>query len=199
MTVDLNEGKVVHFVDTGKKPVNTTTSGNATSTRTDLMPLVVTQPNGPSFHIDGNAVTWQRWHFRVGYSPREGMVLHQIGYEDKGVVRPVIYRLSLSEIFVPYGIPDPNWIWRSALDVGEYNLGQYAEPLQKGVDVPTNAVFFDEATASDTGSAGGPIPVPHGIAMYERDSGSLWDRADPTTLVRDARFGRELLAGLVGR
>ena len=46
---------------------------------------------------------------------------------------------------------------RAALDVGEYNLGQYSEPLQKGVDVPSNAVFFDEATASDIGSAGGPI------------------------------------------
>ena len=192
-TVDLTQGKVVDLVDSGIKPVNTTTTGNPTSTRNDLKPLVVEQPNGPSFQIDGNAVTWQHWHFRVGWTPREGIVLSQIGYEDKGVVRPIIYRLSLDETFVTYGIPDPNWVWRSALDVGEYNLGQYSEPLQKGVDVPSNAVFFDEATASDTGSAGGPIALPHAIAMYERDAGSLWDRTDPTTLARDPRFARELV------
>src|SRR5262249_15583982 len=97
------------------------------------------------------------------------------------------------EIYVPYGIPDPNWIWRAALDVGEYNLGQYSEPLQPGVDVPSNAVFFDQATASDTGSAGGAFPLPHAIAMYERAAGVLWDRTDPTTLVRDPRFARELV------
>ena len=192
-TVDLTDGKVVDFVDSGRTPVDTTTTGNATSPRTDLKPLFVTQPDGPSFHVDGNSVTWQRWHFRVGWTPREGIVLHQIGYEDQGVIRPVIYRMSLNEIYVPYGIPEPNWAWRAALDVGEYNLGQYSEPLQAGVDVPSNAVFFDEVTPSDTGSAGGPIALPHAIAMYERDAGSLWDRTDPTTLQRDPRFARELV------
>jgi primary-amine oxidase len=29
--------------------------------------------------------------------------------------------------------------------------------------------------------------------MYERDGGSLWDRLDPATLERDARFARELV------
>jgi primary-amine oxidase len=154
---------------------------------------MVVQPNGPSFQINGNAVTWQSWHFRVGYTPREGLVLYQIGYEQQGIVRPIIYRISLAEIYVPYSLPDPNWIWRAALDVGEYNLGQYAEQLQPNLDVPNNAVFFNEASASDTGSAGGAINLPNAIAMYERDSGSLWDRADPSTLVRDARFGRELV------
>ena len=54
----------------------------------------LTQPRGPSFQIDGNAVTWQRWHFRVGWTPRDVMVLYQIGYDDNRTVRPVIYRLS---------------------------------------------------------------------------------------------------------
>jgi primary-amine oxidase len=192
-TVDLTQSNVVDFVDTGIKPVNTTTTGNATSTRTDLKPLFAKQPQGPSFQIAGNAVVWQRWHFRVGWTPREGMVLYQIGYEDHGAVRPVIYRLSLGEIYVPYGTPDPNWAWRAALDVGEYNLGQYSEPLEAGVDVPSNAVFFDQASASDTGSVDGAFPLPHAIAMYERDAGSLWDRTDPTTLARDPRFARELV------
>jgi primary-amine oxidase len=195
VTMDMNKMKVIDVLDTGIRPVNQTLSGSSATTRTGLQPLVVTQPNGPSFRINGNAVTWQSWHFRVGYNSREGLVLYQIGYEQNNVVRPIIYRIALDEIYVPYALPDQNWAWRTALDLGEYNLGQYAEELAPNVDVPNNAIFFDEAAASDLGSAGGGgFSLPSAIAMYERPSFfALWDRADPTTLVRDTRFGRELV------
>ena len=192
VTMDMNNLKVVDFVDTGIRPVDTTTSGSSSTQRTDLKPLVVQQPDGPSFAIDGRSVSWQGWRFRVDWSPREGLVLDRIGYERGGTVRSVISRMSLSEIYVPYAIPDPNWSWRSAFDVGEYNLGQYTESLEANVDVPENAVFFD-SVAGDTGSSGGSYEIPHAIAMYERDGGSLWDRLDPTTIERDARFARELV------
>jgi primary-amine oxidase len=195
VTVDMNRLQVVDFVDTGIKPVNTTVTGNADSTRTGLKRLDVLQPNGPSFKIKGRAVEWQGWKFRVGFDAREGLVLHQIGYEQNGVTRPIIHRISLSEIYVPYALPDRNWVWRAALDYGEYNLGQYSEPLEAKVDVPSNAVFFDEAAPGDVGTAGDPpaYALPHAIAMYERDGGPLWDRTDPTTFERDARFARELV------
>ena len=54
-------------------------------------------------------------------------------------------------------------------------------------------MFFDEVVAGDTGSAGGLFDLPHAAAIYERDGGSLWDRTDPTTFERDARFARELV------
>ena len=193
VTVDMNHLKVVDFVDSGTRPVNTTNSGSSGTTRTGLQPLKVNQPNGPSFTITGDSVAWQGWHFHVGFSPREGLILEQIGYGPDGAVRPIIYRISLDEAFVPYAVPDPNWAWRTALDVGEYNLGQYAEPLQLGVDVPTNAKFMNEVAGSDLGSVGGPTSLPHAVALYERDGGSLWDRTDPTTAARDARFARELV------
>jgi primary-amine oxidase len=195
VTVDMNRLAVVDFVDTGIRPVNTTITGNAASVRTGLKRLDVVQPNGPSFKTKGNAVEWQGWRFRVGFNTREGLVLHQIGYQQGSVTRPIINRISLSEIYVPYALPDRTWAWRAALDYGEYNLGQYTEPLQVKVDVPSNAVFFDEAGSSDMGSAGVPpaFPLPHAVAMYERDGGPLWDRTDPTTAARDARFARELV------
>lgn len=40
--------------------------------RKDLKPIVITQPEGPSFHIDGHQITWQKWRFRVGFNVREG-------------------------------------------------------------------------------------------------------------------------------
>jgi primary-amine oxidase len=194
VTIDMNKEKVVDFVDSGVRPVDTTTTGSSATQRIDLQPLSVKQPDGPSFQIsNGRDVVWQNWHFRVDYSPREGLILHQIGYQQNGVLRPIIYRLSMSEIYVPYANPDPTWSWRSAFDIGEYNLGQYAEPLAKNVDVPENAVFFDEVAPTDTGSADGAFAVPHAAAMYERDGGSLWDRTDPVTYDRDARLARDLV------
>ena len=192
VTMDMNKLKVVDFVDSGIRPVDTTTSGSSTTQRTGLKPLVVQQPDGPSFTLDGRNVSWQGWHFRVDWSPREGLVLDRVGYEQSGVVRSIINRMSLSEIYVPYALPDANWSWRSAFDIGEYNLGLYTLRRETNIDVPENAVFFDEV-AGDTDTAGGSYEVPHGIAMYERDGGSLWDRLDPSFAERDARFARELV------
>jgi primary-amine oxidase len=192
-TVDMNRMKVIDVTDTGIRPVDTQSTGNADSPRTGLKPLVVTQPDGPSFQISGNDVTWQGWHFSVGFTAREGLVLRRIGYDDGSGVRPIIYRLALDDIYVPYALPDANWVWRTAFDVGEYNIAQYANALQKNVDVPENAVFLDENSASDTGSAGGVFALPHAVAIYERDAGTLWDRTDPVSFERDARLARELV------
>lgn len=68
--------------------------------RTDLKPLHVVQPEGPSFAVsDGNLVEWQKWRFRVGFHYREGLTLHDVRYDG----RKVFYRLSMSEMTVPYG------------------------------------------------------------------------------------------------
>ena len=192
-TVDMNAQTVIDVTDTGIKPVNTTLTGSSDTTRPGLKPLNVVQPDGPSFTLTGNKVEWMGWQFRVGFNPREGLVLHQIGFKDDGVVRPIIQRMALDEIFVPYALPDGNWVWRAALDFGEYGLGQYSDSLAAGVDVPTNAVFFDEGVHLDDPAGDPSYEIPHAIALYERDGGSLWDRLDPATLVRDARFARELV------
>ncbi len=53
-----------------------------TNPRTDIKPLNIEQPEGPSFKVDGWKVDWQKWSFRVGFTPREGLVLHQLAYQD---------------------------------------------------------------------------------------------------------------------
>lgn len=70
-----------------------------TPLRTDIKPLNVIQPEGPSFQIEGNLIKWQNWRFRLGFNPREGATLHDVRYNG----RSVLYRLSLSEMTVPYG------------------------------------------------------------------------------------------------
>ena len=71
----------------------------------DLKPLEIVQPEGPSFAVDGHEVRWQKWGFRVGFTPREGLVLHDVRYDDGGRERPVLYRASICEMVVPYGDP----------------------------------------------------------------------------------------------
>lgn len=71
------------------------------SFRSDYRPIRVSQPEGPSFEVDGNYIRWQKWDFHLGFNFREGPVIHNLVYDG----RPTWYRLSLSEMFVPYGDP----------------------------------------------------------------------------------------------
>jgi len=93
--------------------------------RTDApKPLNITQPEGPSFTVEGNKVLWQQWSFRVGFNFREGLVLHQVGYEDQGRVRPIIFRASMVEMAVPYAEPRAPYHRKCAFDVSDYGLGE---------------------------------------------------------------------------
>lgn len=75
--------------------------------RKDLKPLQVIQPEGPSFIVEGNEIQWQLWKFRISFNYREGLVLHNVSYHDGCKTRSLFYRISLSEMVVPYGDPRP--------------------------------------------------------------------------------------------
>lgn len=42
----------------------------------------------------------------IAFSQREGIALSTITYNDHGKLRPIMYRLSLAEMVVPYGAPE---------------------------------------------------------------------------------------------
>lgn len=69
--------------------------------RTNLKPLEISQPEGPSFSLNGREIEWQNWSFHIGFNYREGIVLSDIGYNDKGNRRSIFNRLSLVEMVVP--------------------------------------------------------------------------------------------------
>ena len=52
--------------------------------RTDVKPLDITQHDGPSFQVDGHHLRWQKWDLRIGFTAREGLVLHRIRYDGAG-------------------------------------------------------------------------------------------------------------------
>ena len=153
-------------------------------------PLIITQPEGVSFEIKGQEVRWQNWRFRFTMHPREGLVLHTVGYEDGGKTRSILYRAALSEMVVPYGDPDENWRWRSAFDVGEYSVGRLASPLDANLDAPENAKLLDAVFANDSGE---PDTLKNVVGIYERDGGLLWKHYDSYSGKNESRRGRELV------
>ena len=169
-------------------PINRET-GAAATVREQLPALTTT---GKGFTLDGNLLTWDKWRLRIGFTFREGLVLHQVEYRDDAdptKYRPIMYRGALSEIYVPYARDHLNWSWRTAFDVGEYHLGQYANPLELDVDVPNNAVLLNATVADDTLT---PYALPNAIGIYEQHAGLLWARVDPISYVKTARGHRKL-------
>ena len=64
-------------------------------------PLLPLQPDGPGFTVDGYLVRWGPWQFRYALHEREGLVLYQVAFGPPDRPRSVLYRGSLSEMFVP--------------------------------------------------------------------------------------------------
>ncbi|MGH2895116.1 MAG: primary-amine oxidase, partial [Solirubrobacteraceae bacterium] len=140
LVMDLNTMELLEVEDTGTI-AEPATMGEyvprlvpGLQARSDLRPLEITQPEGPSFTLEGNLLAWQRWTMRVGFNYREGLVLHTVGYEDGGRVRSVAHRLSFAEMVVPYRDPTSEHYRRTAFDIGEWGLGFMTTSLELGCD-----------------------------------------------------------------
>src|SRR5262249_34150562 len=128
---------------------------------------------------------------RYALHEREGLVLYQAAFGPADRPRSVLYRGSLSEMFVPYGDPDSTWTWHQPFDVGEFSgLGTYAHPLTRGADVPANALLLDAVVPAD---AGQPVVVPGAAGLYERDAGLLWSHWNADDSVGQTRRARQLV------
>ncbi|GBG88580.1 hypothetical protein CBR_g48049 [Chara braunii] len=125
------------------------------------------QPEGPSFRVDRYAVEWQKWSFRIGFTPKEGLVLHTVAYDDgdRGR-RSIAHRLSFVEMVVPYG--DPN-----------------------GCDCLGFIKYFD---AHFTNYVGGVETIENCVCLHEEDFGVLWKHQDWRTGWSEVRRSRRLSA-----
>jgi primary-amine oxidase len=173
--VDLNTLEVQRVDDHGVVPIPPE-DGNfdveaSGPLRDDIAPLEITQPDGPGFALEGRVLTWQRWQVHVGFTPREGLVLNRLSYEDGGRRRPIMHRASLSEMVVPYGDPSPTHYFKNAFDGGENGVGLAASPLTRGCDCLGEIVYLD-AVVSD--AEGAPVPIPNAVCIHEEDVGVLW-------------------------
>src|SRR6266545_4169859 len=141
----------------------------------EVKPLQISQPEGVSFTLAGNLLSWQNWQLRLGFNYREGLVLHTVGFSDAGRIRPVAHRLSFAEMVVPYRDPTPDHFRRTAFDIGEWGLGFMTTSLERGCDCLGEITYVD-AVVHD--SAGEPRRIPHAICIHEEDNGVLWKHVD---------------------
>ena len=162
--------------------------------RTDIKPLEVIQPEGPSFEVNGHQVSWQKWNLVIGFNAREGLTLHDICYNDNGEKRSILYRVSLSEMVVPYGDPTDTQKRKNAFDSGEYGMGTCANSLELGCDCLGYIKYFD---ASMTDSKGNLVTVKNAICMHEEDYGILWKHTDRRIGIPEVRRSRRLVISSV--
>ncbi len=163
--------------------------------RDDIQPLHITQPDGPSFQVKGHHVCWQKWQFRIGFTPREGLVLYPLGYEDEGGHwRPILYRASMSEMVVPYGDPRSPHYRKNAFDLGEHGIGMLANSLKRGCDCVGEIVYFDAVL---TNSRGDVSIIDHAICLHEEDYGILWKHTDWRLDEVEVRRSRRLVISFI--
>ncbi|ONH68885.1 Copper amine oxidase 1 [Cyberlindnera fabianii] len=133
----------------------------------DIKPLLLNQPEGTSFNIEGGKVTWQGWEFRVATNVREGVVLYDVWFKG----RSLFYRISLNEMTVPYGDPRAPYHRKQAFDLGDCGFGANANQLNLGCDCLGVIKYLD---CLRTDREGNPLKLTNTVCMHEQDYGILY-------------------------
>ncbi|CAD6442153.1 92037083-fbfe-43d0-a3a1-22c901f4ee68 [Sclerotinia trifoliorum] len=138
-------------------------------TRKGLKPINVVQPEGASFVVDQDEslVEWQKWRFRVGFNHREGATIHDVRYDG----RSILYRLSMSEMTVPYADARAPFYRKQAFDFGDGGAGDCANNLELGCDCLGVIKYFD---GTKTQADGTVSTSPNVICLHEQDAGIGW-------------------------
>ncbi|KAJ0333889.1 hypothetical protein COL154_010668 [Colletotrichum chrysophilum] len=142
-----------------------------------LKPLDIIQPQGVSFDMQGNELSWAGYKMHVGFNYREGIVISDVRmhdhYEQRD--RALFNRISVVEMVVPYGNPDPPHHKKHAFDVGEYGSGLMTNSLKLGCDCKGTIHYLD---AIMTTARGEPAMVKNAICIHEEDNGLLYKHTD---------------------
>ena len=202
--VDVDTGEVVvedhGLVNGGVPPVPTEPAEFAADLvgkhRTGLKPLEITQPEGPSFEVEGQLIRWQKWQFRFSVRPVEGLVIHDVRYDDDGTLRPILQRAAVSDMAVPYGDPSPMHGWKHALDASEALLGHNANSLSLGCDCLGDIRYFDVEMLNPDGST---RAIENAVCLHEEDYGVLWKHTNlwMEELKPEVRRSRRLVISMI--
>lgn len=181
---DGNEQKVIHIdIPKVRRPLVKAAQINYTPAaveamggyRTGMKRIDITQPDGVTFEMKGREISWLNWHFHIGFNYREGIVLSDVSFNDRGDKRSLFYRMSLAEMVVPYGHPEPPHHRKHAFDMGEYGAGYMTNSLALGCDCKGTIHYLD---AEFPTRAGGVRIIKNAICIHEEDDGILFKHTD---------------------
>lgn len=133
----------------------------------EVKPLIVTQPEGVSFTVDGHKICWQDWEFFAVPNAREGAALYDIHFKG----RSILYRLSLSEMTVPYGDPRGPFHRKQAFDLGDCGFGVNGDVLNLGCECLGVIKYLDNRRVSVNGDVS---VIPNTVCLHEQDAGILY-------------------------
>ena len=197
IVVDLTDKKVLRITDTGVQPTTGVAGDHDDEaigpTRATSNPVMMVQPNGPSFIVNGHEISWQNWKFHFRVDPRRGIVLSNLRYTDGGRDRSIMYQGSLSELFVPYMDPTDPWNYQGYFDLGTYpaSFGGIASSLTPGVECPANGVLFNSMVVTDRGR---PRERARTACVFERSAGDVaWRHTRDGGLNNETRVKRDLV------
>jgi primary-amine oxidase len=174
--VDITGERVLRVIDTGVRPrsgpVGEYEPEAIGPTRVAPNRVMMVQPDGPSYALNGQQVSWQNWTFHFRVDPRRGMVVSQVHYADGGSDRSIMYQGSLSELFVPYMDANAPWNYQGFFDLGTYTalFGGIASSLERGVECPDYATYVDAWVVTSNGI---PRQRQRAACLFERHAGDV--------------------------
>lgn len=164
---------------------------NGETVMRDPKPYLVSQPEGPSFSVDGTKITWQGWEFRVVPTTREGFAVYDGWFKG----RQVFYRISLSEMTVPYGDPRAPYHRKQAFDLGDCGFGVNGNSLKLGCDCLGVIKYLDGVAVNGQGE---PRVQPSVVCLHEQDAGILYKhmnyRTENAVVARKREFVVQTIA-----
>lgn len=142
-----------------------------------LKPIDITQPQGVSYRMRGNELSWAGYKMHIGFNYREGIVLSDVRMDDpyEHRERTLFNRISVVEMVVPYGNPDTPHQKKHAFDVGEYGTGFMTNSLKLGCDCKGTIHYLDAVLATGKGEA---AVIKNAICIHEEDNGLLFKHTD---------------------
>lgn len=170
--VDSETGEVLAVIDNESVPLPPAPRGYGSDLpppRPPLNAVDIVADLGGNIRISGNLeIGWLDWSFHLRPDKRAGLVLSLVRFDDNGRNRLIAYRMNVSEMFVPYMDPNPEWAYRTFMDVGEFGLGYLISSLREGADCPVSALYADLTFPGDDGSV---YTRKNALCIFERATG----------------------------
>jgi primary-amine oxidase len=191
--IDLKSMEVIRVDDYGIVPIPKLEANyerDFVTPRAPLKPIDVVQPQGVNFQLEGRYLTWDKWSFLIGFNSREALTFHDIRYDG----RPIVYRASIAEMFVPYGSPENGHFRKNVFDIGEYGIGKLANSLKLGCDCLGAIEYLDVHLNTMEGE---PLTIEKAICIHEEDAGLLWKHWDFRTDRAESRRSRKLVVSAI--